>query len=152
MGQPLFESKITCGSESLDIGAFSRDVELALRRTALDEERLQGFLMAVDEAITNIAMYACRGKPAVSAYAIVRDLGASVEVELVDEGPVFDPTAHKPLAVDVPLEDRQPGGMGVALMRRLCDALEYRRVAGENHFVLTKNKKGWRKWPPNLQS
>lgn len=120
-----------------DIEALSNGVELELRGLGIPEERLQELLMAVDEAITNIVMYGYDGEAGPIRITVKRGEGC-VTVEIVDGGREFDPTKHPAPRLDVPLEERQIGGMGVQLMRRMTDGMEYRRKDGFNHFTLMK--------------
>jgi anti-sigma regulatory factor (Ser/Thr protein kinase) len=53
-------------------------------------------------------------------------LGHEVLVELVDDDvDPFDPDSVAPLAVDAPLEERRPGGLGLHLVKSLADRLTY---------------------------
>ncbi len=119
------------------IEGLSNGVELELRGLGVPEERLQELLMAVDEAITNIVMYGYDGERG-DIRISTRLENDCVAVEIVDGGREFDPTKHPAPKLDVPLEERQIGGMGVQLMRRMTDGMEYHRKDGFNHFILRK--------------
>ena len=48
-------------------------------------------------------------------------------IEIVDDGPRFDPLEDAPLPdPDAPLEDRPVGGLGVHLVRTMMDEMTYR--------------------------
>ena len=40
----------------------------------------------------------------------------------------------------LPLEDRDPGGLGIHLMRVMMDRVEYRRTEGGNHLRLERTR------------
>ncbi len=121
-----------------NIGAFSAFVEGALKNLDLAEESRQGFMMAVDEALTNVISYAYGGGPG-DITINIRFNARSVSVELVDAGKEFDPTQQQVPDFNVPIEERKIGGMGIPLMRNFTDGISYYRKDGRNHFVLTKN-------------
>jgi serine/threonine-protein kinase RsbW len=61
-------------------------------------------------------------------------LGIRVE----DDGRPFDPLAAPPPDLDLPLEERPVGGLGIHIVRSVMDAVEYQRDGGRN--VLTMRK------------
>jgi anti-sigma regulatory factor (Ser/Thr protein kinase) len=58
---------------------------------------------------------------------------------LIDDAPLFDPTAVPPPDINLPLEERPLGGLGVHMMRQLTDELLYRvNSAGQNELIFVK--------------
>ncbi len=52
--------------------------------------------------------------------------GDGVEVSLVDfDVERFDPTLERQVNVDAPLEEREPGGLGLFLILKMVDAINY---------------------------
>ena len=65
--------------------------------------------------------------------------GQEVTVTLVDSGGVeFDVTAERRVEIDVPLERRTPGGLGIHLIQNLVDELEYNYRDGRGEVKFTK--------------
>jgi anti-sigma regulatory factor (Ser/Thr protein kinase) len=64
--------------------------------------------------------------------------GPLVEVTVADDGPAFDPLARPDPVVTEPLERRQPGGLGIALVKALMDEVRYERTTRN---VLTIRKR-----------
>ena len=94
--------------------------------------------LALDEVVTNVMRH---------AYPKDEDHQFSLEVtvsdwefsaRVVDDGMAFDPLAHPPPNLDVPLEDRQEGGLGIFLVRQIMTSVEYQRVGGRNIMTLRK--------------
>jgi serine/threonine-protein kinase RsbW len=57
----------------------------------------------------------------------VRAIERGVEVTLTDHDvEPFDPTRAPDVDVGAPIEARRPGGLGLHLIRRMVDAIEYR--------------------------
>jgi anti-sigma regulatory factor (Ser/Thr protein kinase) len=61
----------------------------------------------------------------------------SLVVGIRDGSVAFDPLAHEPPELDAALEDREIGGLGIHLVRRLAEQVAYRRENGENILDLT---------------
>ena len=84
------------------------------------------FRVAVDEACTNSMEHAYDGQPdgevRVCCYVECDDF----VVRVTDYGRSFDPSAVAPPDLSSPIEDRPIGGLGLFLMRRLMDGVEYR--------------------------
>ena len=55
-----------------------------------------------------------------------------------DDGVSFNPLAVAPPDMTVPLEQRQPGGLGIHLARSLTDEATYVRQDGRNVITLVK--------------
>jgi anti-sigma regulatory factor (Ser/Thr protein kinase) len=94
--------------------------------------------LALDEVVSNVARH---------AYPKDEDhqftLGVTVSDEefaarVIDDGIAFDPLAHPPPNLDVPLEERKEGGLGIFLVRQIMTSVEYQRVDGKNIMTLRK--------------
>ena len=61
----------------------------------------------------------------------------SLTIEIVDDGRPFDPLHDAPIPdVNAELEDRNIGGLGIHLVRKMMDDVQYRREEGKNHLTL----------------
>jgi len=111
--------------------------DLALQKLNIPENSRQELMMALDEAITNIVIHGYSLKEGDIRIVIGRK-NEYVTVELVDSGRKFDPTTYPEPDLNVPIEERKVGGMGVPLIRKFTDGIEYHSSNGINHFILTK--------------
>ena len=111
--------------------------DLALQKLNIPENSRQELMMALDEAITNIVIHGYSLKEGDIRIVIGRK-NEYVTVELVDSGKEFDPTTYPEPDLNVPIEERKVGGMGVPLIRKFTDGIEYHSCNGINHFILTK--------------
>lgn len=95
--------------------------------------------LAVDEACTNIIKHAYEGKTEtgeISVYAEI-DVGR-VSIHLRDRGKHFDFASVKDPDLDQYVETGKKGGLGVFLINRLMDGVEYRATETGNELILTK--------------
>jgi serine/threonine-protein kinase RsbW len=94
--------------------------------------------LALDELLTNTISYGFddAGDHRINiAMSLDGDL---LTVELVDDGKPFDPLGSTEPDIAQPVESRPVGGLGVFLVRKLMDRVDYRRVSGKNQVTLTK--------------
>ena len=87
--------------------------------------------LAVEEWLVNLCRHAYRAGEGRIEVAVRREPTRLV-VEIADEGPRFDPTAAPEPDVAAPLERREPGGLGLLLIRRMTDEFSHRREGGRN--------------------
>jgi phosphoserine phosphatase len=94
----------------------SREVEAALR---------PGVDLALEELFTNAVKY---GRPSEAPLRIdISRIAGGVEVTLTDtDADFFDVTRAAEVDTSLPLESRKPGGLGIHLVGKLVDSIEYR--------------------------
>lgn len=109
----------------------------ALRLTA-DEDTSYDLAHAVDECATNIIEHGYQGRPGTIEIEIDR-LGEDMLIVLRDHAPPFDPTSVPPPDLTLPLEQREPGGLGIYLTRRMVDDCRYRPLPDGNELTLIKH-------------
>ena len=118
--------------------------EFIAQRTALaglDEDQAFAVQMAVDEACTNAIEHAYEGRQdgevRICCYLESRDF----VVRISDRGRPFDPSSVPSPDICAPLQDRQVGGLGLFLMRKLMDSVEFRFDAVQgNEVVMRKHR------------
>jgi anti-anti-sigma factor len=97
--------------------------------------------MAVDEAVTNIIEHAYSGGEG-PIEVIAERRGDDLIVTLRDQGNPFDPANIPEPALDAPLEEREPGGLGLYFMRKLMDDVTFRfNVDGWNELTMVRRRK-----------
>jgi phosphoserine phosphatase len=97
--------------------------------------------LALEELFTNVVKYDKGGGTPVRI-ALARKAGgveATVTVEGVER---FDPAAGPQVDVELPLEERTPGGLGLHLVRQFADSLDYQydEVRRRARIVFRKKK------------
>jgi serine/threonine-protein kinase RsbW len=55
-----------------------------------------------------------------------------------DDGIAFDPTAAPPPDITLDLDEREPGGLGLLMVREMSSSVEYSRVNGFNRLQVAK--------------
>ena len=107
---------------------------------AISARTVHDLNLALEEVITNIISY---GFDAGTEHQIRVDLrleDAQLTTRLEDDGRAFDPLAVPEPDLDVPLEERSVGGLGILLVRRLMDQVTYSRLDGRNVLLMIKRR------------
>jgi anti-sigma regulatory factor (Ser/Thr protein kinase) len=92
--------------------------------------------LAVEEWATNVCRHAYRSAGGSLTVVLRRD-GEALLVELSDEGIPFDPTVWPGPDLTHPLAEREPGGLGLLLIRRMVDTVSYWRDGSRNVLTVT---------------
>jgi anti-sigma regulatory factor (Ser/Thr protein kinase) len=110
------------------LAALVAFTDAALAPSALDEARRQAVHLAIEELFTNMVKYSPAGAPTIVIEISCSD--GAADVTLIDAGvEAFDPTRAPAVRTDPPLEQREPGGLGLHLTRRLVDSMHYEHDA-----------------------
>jgi anti-sigma regulatory factor (Ser/Thr protein kinase) len=124
-------NEITVVMEAFDAFAASCAVPAAIATR---------FCLIFDEMLSNIIYY---GYPEPAGQKSSREIrvamqrrGEQVSVTISDDGIPFDPFAATPPNVDLPLEDREIGGLGIHMVRNMVHHAHYRREDGRNIITL----------------
>jgi serine/threonine-protein kinase RsbW len=110
-------------------------VDAAARAFGFSEEDIANIILAVDEACTNIIKHAYQ-------YAVDKEIEISIfqstrsfEVRIYDTGKAFDPSSIHAPNLKEHIGHKRRGGLGVYLMKRLMDKVEYSFHPGKRNEV-----------------
>ena len=129
---------LTLENDIKEIEKLSAFVEAIGEERNLDSALLSGLNLALEEAATNVIMYAYP-KETAGALDVDAVLGIdALEFTLTDGGVPFDPTAAPEADVTLSAEDRGIGGLGIFLVRKIMDSVTYTRRGGKNILTMVK--------------
>src|SRR6185436_19483438 len=94
--------------------------------------------LALDELVTNVIKYGYDDADEHRIQVTVTVDGGLLTLSMDDDGKPFNPLEAPPPDLDLPIEERPIGGLGVFIVRSLADSLAYRREQGHNILTLTK--------------
>ena len=119
-----------------ELPAFFERLEAWAQAAELPAGPVAKLSLMLDELLTNVAMhaYASKGGPVSVAVEFVPP--HTLQSVIRDQGPAFDPTGLAAPDLDMAMEERGIGGLGVHFVRRLADRISYRRDGGCNEVTL----------------
>lgn len=126
--------KITADMESLGslksfVSEYAQDQRIAL-------EKVSEIQLVLEEAFVNICSYAYAGGRGEVEVRCFSERHSAI-IEIIDSGVPFDMTAQKLPDITADIQDRNTGGLGCLLIRKLADMVVYRREDGKNILRLT---------------
>jgi anti-sigma regulatory factor (Ser/Thr protein kinase) len=104
----------------------------------LSSKDLFQITLALDEIFTNIVTY---GFKDAGQHTINFDLSLKnnlLEIRVEDDGSPFNPLSVAPPDLNCPLDQRKVGGLGVLLVRKMMDDIQYHRCCGRNILILKR--------------
>ncbi len=95
--------------------------------------------MVVEELYTNIASYAYGTQTGiVTVECSARQKPRELKVTFMDRGMPYNPLEHEDPDISAPIEERQIGGNGILMAKKMMDDIQYEFRDGAN--VLTVRK------------
>ena len=96
--------------------------------------------LAVEEVFVNIASYAYQSETGlVNVKAEITEDPNGVELTFIDSGMPYDPLAKADPDITLSAEERQIGGLGIFMIKKLVDDVRYSYEDGKNILVIRKN-------------
>ena len=94
--------------------------------------------VAVEELYVNIARYAYAPKAGPAIVRVETGEDRVVSVTFIDGGMPYDPLAKPDPDVTAPAEERPIGGLGIYMVKRSMDKVDYRCQNGRNMLTIRK--------------
>ena len=95
--------------------------------------------LALEEAVTNIISHGYSDHREHEILVCIRVESGAVIAELKDDARPFNPLTAPEADATKPLDERTAGGLGIHLMRKLMDGIEYQRLEDGNLLIMKKN-------------
>jgi serine/threonine-protein kinase RsbW len=104
-----------------------------------DEEATGKIILAIDEACTNIIKHAYKYSPEGEMIINANFNGEKLIISITDEGSRFDPNLVPEPDIKEYHKQRRVGGLGIYLMKKLMDEVEYKIINDrKNQVILVK--------------
>ena len=94
--------------------------------------------VAVDEVFSNIINYAYAGRTPGTATIDFDHTNAFLTIIFTDSGVPYNPLEREDPDVTLAADKRQVGGLGIFLVKKLMDEVEYKYENGQNILTLRK--------------
>jgi serine/threonine-protein kinase RsbW len=95
--------------------------------------------LALEEAVTNVIVHGYK-VPGAQSFSVSLDLDAETRLTavVIDDAPAYDPLARAPVDITLPLAEREIGGLGIQLVKKMMDVAKYERRDGRNILTLER--------------
>lgn len=132
------EKELILRNRREEISLLAPFIEEFASQAGVPEELVFSFNLALEEAVSNVILYAYPSDEEHTASLMARRDGNAVTFILSDTGKEFDPTAAPDADITLGAEEREIGGLGIFLVRQIMDSVEYQRIEGKNILTLKK--------------
>ena len=119
------------------LAAVAKEVFEWLANLPLSSRAKYSVGLAVEEMASNVIKYGYDDDREHEIVVHVAARNDRVEIVFEDDGHAFDPTAHPKPDLERIVESRRIGGLGIELVRRICETMVYERVGARNRLALS---------------
>lgn len=131
IAERVFPAELSVLDEVTDFaGDFAEEIGFSMK--AASQIRL-----ALEEIFVNVASYAYSGAQG-TVEVSVEALPSGMKITLRDSGTPFDPLSGEEPDITQGADEREIGGLGIFMTRKLMDELSYEYSDGKNCFSMTK--------------
>jgi serine/threonine-protein kinase RsbW len=120
-----------------EIAALVDRVESFGREAGLSSDLTFRVALALDEIVSNVIKYGYSDDGNHVIDVRVRVKGGVVTAVIEDEGRPFDPRTAPMPDLDVPIQQRRAGGLGLFLVKAMMDSIDLQRQDGRNILTVT---------------
>ena len=94
-------------------------------------------MTSVEEIFVNVASYAY-GADGGDAQIVAREKNGTVCIDIIDSGREYDPLQKPDPDITLSADERQIGGLGIYMTKKMVDEMKYERKNGKNILSLFK--------------
>ena len=111
-----------------------RYIELKLKEKGLPQAKLEKALLASGEIFDNVASYAYAEKGLLKIEIFAKN--KQIFITFQDKGKAYNPLVQKEPDLSASTEERPIGGLGIFLVKKLADSVQYERKQGFNILTI----------------
>ena len=133
----VFDLSVKASLDNLQV--VREYITRAARRLGVNDQALGDLLLVVDEAVTNVVIHGYGDREGQVELHMEAELDAVI-IRIRDRAETFDPSHVDAPQLDTDLQDRPFGGMGIFLIKKMTDQVEFLpREGGGNEIRLLKH-------------
>ena len=132
--------ELTVDAAIENIPAVTAFVEEQLEQVGCPMKAQMQIDIAIDELFSNIAQYAYSPKTGKATVRVeVTENPMAVVISFIDNGIPYDPLAKADPNVSLPADERQIGGLGIFMVKKSMDEINYEYKNGQNVLTIKKH-------------
>lgn len=133
-----YQRTLTLTNDLKRIPRLNSFIDDACEANGFDMPTTMQINLAIEEAVVNVMNYAYPTGTKGNITIEVKSNGQEAFFIISDTGKPFDPTAKPEVDTTLSAEDRSIGGLGIHLIRKIMDHINYERSNGHNILTLIK--------------
>ena len=131
------ENGITLAATEENLSAATDFVKNALKDVQVSEKFLRQLELIVEEVFVNVAHYAYA--PNTGDVNIIAEVkGDALKIMFIDQGKPYNPLEKPDPDTSLSADEREVGGLGIFMTKKLTDNVAYEYVDGKNILILEK--------------
>lgn len=131
--------ELTITASSAEVRRASKWLDTACRQHEVPQALAERLVLCLNEVLANIITHGgstARAAPITLVLEVALDRGhGKADVKVCDAGMAFDPLSVPARSLPQTLEEASLGGLGLVIIRRCSDWLDYRHDGGRNHLT-----------------
>lgn len=124
-------------NEISELRTLASELESFAEQAELAPKVAYNLSLCLDELVTNIINYGYPKHESGEIDIYIKYENNTMTIVIIDSGTEFNPLDRESPNVEAPLEERTVGGLGIFIVKKLCDSITYRRSHGQNILTLT---------------
>jgi anti-sigma regulatory factor (Ser/Thr protein kinase) len=125
-------------NERREIGRLIRLTDEFGRSAGLVDDDTTDINLLLDEFVSNVIKYGYDDAREHRIQVTMELEGRRLTIRIEDDGKAFNPLEAPAPDLDLPIEERPIGGLGILIARTLADSLDYRREGDRNILTISK--------------
>ena len=135
---PVAELRLALRSTYAEAGRGYQAVQEFLAGRGAPSAAVEDVALAVEEVLSNLVRHGYAGTEGPIALRVCLS-ALAITIEVRDRGLHFDPRTAGAPHLEVPLDERATGDLGLHLVRSAIDRIAYRRDGAENFLTLVRD-------------
>lgn len=128
-------------SEIID-DSLAQNVSEKLEQFSSAHSIPSAMVFAMDHALSEYLQNLVDHSDAQQSHVSIEYNGRVLKATVKDDGKPYNILTHQPVDLNIPFAERTVGGLGIHMITKLLDEIQYESSNGWNTAVLTKNRLG----------
>lgn len=124
-----------CTSALVELRSF---LQLSLKAYGFSEVDRHQLILAVEEVCANLIIHSHACNPKELIYLEVKELKKKLSIEITDKGDAFNLLEYEVPDLKKVIEEKRKGGIGILLVKKIMDEIEFESKNGKNTCRLIK--------------
>jgi serine/threonine-protein kinase RsbW len=128
---------LSCSTAALaELRSFLQQNLAIFKLTEVDRHQVT---LAVEEVCANLIIHSHACNPKEEIHLEVKELNTKIIVEITDKGDAFNLLEYEVPDLSQVIEEKRKGGIGILLVKKIMDEIQFESKNGKNICRLIKN-------------